>query len=218
MEIDMAGLVLDEEDPLDVYMRSIMNELGSATERNAGLSSRDFQRRPVEEALTRKKNRRYWKLQELYKSDYFSDSNMEKRCPSLYYLHLGKYIPQDTTTRAGPESLSSFLMAAMDKQALEKRKQKEETTWGYNRNTQRNKQETNDDFEEEFDSDSDDEDVTMESNDNVTEEELTIDERRQYLIDIMSQRFLQGLDGDFVKYDEIDANESFDDMRVIRQD
>ncbi|OQR99220.1 hypothetical protein ACHHYP_07215 [Achlya hypogyna] len=223
----LRRLGTEEEDPLDTYMRSLD---GSAVHRVEGTSARNFTRRPREDA-TRIKNRRYLKLQELLRgSDYFSDENMERRCPSLYHFHLGKYKPLDTSTRAEPASLSSFLMASMDKQALGSRKQSEESSWGLRRQKQKAAQEdmtTMDDdeeFKEEFDSESDEEDDDEAMvddhavSDDEADDDMTLDEHRQQLIDIMCQRFLQGLDSDFTKYDDIDGNIEWDDMRTLQQD
>ncbi|KDO27665.1 hypothetical protein SPRG_07295 [Saprolegnia parasitica CBS 223.65] len=239
----MADLLMDgltsmgmeddnEEDPLDAYMRTLE---AAPTIREPATTARDFQRRLAPGGLdARIKNRRYCKLQELLRtSDYFSDENMERRSPSLFHFHLGRYIPPNTSARAEPASLSTFLMASMDKQALEARKEEEESTWGVMRQHRPApaKEPTMDKhptFEEEFDSDSDDEaqDESMDGaeadphgddNDEM-DEMLSVADRRQQLIDVMCQRFLQGLDVGFTKYDEVDGSIAYDDFTALTRD
>ncbi|EQC38547.1 hypothetical protein SDRG_04253 [Saprolegnia diclina VS20] len=223
---------IEDEDPLDAYMRTLQ----AAPSREPVATARDFQRRLAPGLDARIKNRRYCKLQELLRtSNYFSDENMERRSPSLFHFHLGRYIPPNTSARAEPASLSTFLMASMDKQALEARKEEEESAWGMMRHhrpapIKEPALNNHGSFEEEFDSDSDDEaqDDSMDDvaadpqgmvyDDDDEMDQLSIEERRQQLVDVMCQRFLQGLDVGFTKYDEVDDSIAYDDFTALTRD
>ncbi|KAJ8554657.1 hypothetical protein ON010_g9826 [Phytophthora cinnamomi] len=47
---------------------------------------------------------------------------------------------------------------------------------------------------------------------------FSVAERRQQLIEVMSTRFLNGEDGEYVSYAEIDASENLDDFDEIQRD
>jgi hypothetical protein len=52
----------------------------------------------------------------------------------------------------------------------------------------------------------------------LSSDDCSLDDRRAQLIDIMSQRFLQGLDFDYVNYEEIDSCTMLDNDRWVEQD
>ncbi|KAG9412516.1 hypothetical protein AC1031_015430 [Aphanomyces cochlioides] len=215
----------DEEDPLDAYMRS----LGASNDTEMGNSDeRPFQRawRMQNAPSSRTKNRRYQKLQELlYSSNYFSDESMELRNPGLFHLHLGNYLPEKPVTRPTAEQskLSSFLIASIQKKDAEERKAQEESSWGSSFRPKRKappvEKAYDDEFEEEIDEeDEDEEEKEDDSMSDSSSEEFTLDERRAHLIDVMSQRFLQGLDFEFVDYADIDGNTLLDNSKMEQQD
>ncbi|KAF0684636.1 Aste57867_23393 [Aphanomyces stellatus] len=217
-----------EEDPLDAYMKSMEVDAASNSVPIDRPAPRSWRTQNTKSSST--KNRRYQKLQELlYASDYFSDESMEHRNPGLFYLHLGNYLSQGPVPRPTDDQakLSEFLIMSIQKKDIEERKAQEEHSWGSTFKRKRNEvppHEDGDDdaFQEEMESEDDDEMDRADDNDAASNassiDEFSVDERRAHLIDVMSQRFLQGLDVEFVNYDDIDQDTQFDFSKTAQQD
>ncbi|KAG1690591.1 hypothetical protein DVH05_027951 [Phytophthora capsici] len=161
------------------------------------------------------KNRRYRRLQQLLdeseEGQYFSDSMMQQRSPALFHFHLGS---TNGLEGRGDQTLSSFLMDTCQRKEMETRRVAEQETWG-EFIPEDEKQEQNrlerlyeeDNIQEEEEEESEEEDVA----------DFPIHERRQP-IEIMSSRFLDGKDHEYVNYTEIDADERLDDFDAIQRD
>lgn len=148
---------------------------------------------------------------------------MQQRSPALFHFYLGQYLalekgPTATTADNGGQKLSSFLMDTCQRSQMEARRVAEQETWGKftaadekqeKARVERLYEEDNVVEEEEDDKGEDD------------EEELnaySVAQRRQQLIEVMSTRFLNGEDGEYVNYAEIDADERLDDFVAIQRD
>ncbi|KAG3133639.1 hypothetical protein PI126_g19078 [Phytophthora idaei] len=170
------------------------------------------------------KNRRYRRLQQLLddtsaEDHYFSDSMMQQRNPALFHFYLGQYLGLDKSATSSVSSegqtLSSFLMDTCQRSEMETRRMVEQETWGKftaaNEKQEQSRLERlfgEDDIEEKEEDDEEEEDTTL----------YTVDERRDQLIEIMSSRFLNGEDGQYVNYAEIDADEALDDFDEMQRD
>lgn len=193
------------------------------------------------------KNRRYRRLQQLLllggdaigsynaSSDrYFSDAMMQQRSPALFHFHLGQYLP--TVSASGSSDadprLSEFLLGTWERSEMESRRVNEQRAWNGFQGVddaaasrrkralwrQDGNQDTDDEEEEE---EEEDEEGETKEEDNVhadAVDAMTIEDRRQQLIDIMARRFLDGCDHEYVQYDEIDTNEALDDWAQLEQD
>lgn len=136
-----------------------------------------------------------------------------------------------TTTSDTDELLSSFLLSTNDRREMEVRRALEQRTWGkftaqdITDARAREKalyQHDSDEEEEEEEDESSSEDEKTKSDDTsaVPRAETAVDiaERRQVLVDLMIQRFLQGSDHEYVDYREIDANAALDDLEQMQRD
>ncbi|POM71876.1 Hypothetical protein PHPALM_11496 [Phytophthora palmivora] len=213
---------MDEEDSLDAYMASL--ELPSGDQRVSMAQARaehNARHSVVQgERDVVVKNRRYRRLQQLLKDasdedQYFSDSMMQQRSPALFHFYLGQYLRTERATVRdnGGQTLSSFLMDTCQRNEMEARRVAEQETWGTftaadEKQEQRrlDKLYEEDDIEEE--EEEEEEDTTM----------YSVDERRQQLIEVMSTRFLNGEDSEYVNYMEIDGNEALDDLDEMQRD
>ncbi|KAF4322385.1 hypothetical protein BBO99_00002968 [Phytophthora kernoviae] len=153
---------------------------------------------------------------------YFSDAMMQQRSPALFHFYLGQYRGLDKTTAAPVDSemqsLSSFLIDTCQRNQMEARRVTEQETWGkFNAADEKHEQSrlqrlyaedgaVGEEVEEEEDEEEEDAD------------EFSVSERRQQLIEVMSTRFLQGEDGEYVNYTEIDSDETLDDLDEIQRD
>nr|CCA16444.1 conserved hypothetical protein [Albugo laibachii Nc14] len=150
------------------------------------------------------RNRRYRRLQQLLINDkehfvdnqwYFSDQSMKEREPALYHLYVGQYIETNHKIQeqlykvADKQSLllSSFLIDTYDRKELIQRRSCEERRWSMGQKQPGR-------------------------NENDTEDEDKIAQRRQDLVDLMSQRYLDGLDHEYIDYEAIDADTALDDF------
>lgn len=161
---------------------------------------------PSNRNITR--NRRYRRLQQLLIDDkehfvdnqwYFSDQSMKEREPALYHLYVGRYIEtshkaQEQLYKVADKNsllLSSFLIDTYDRKELMQRRSCEERRWSQKHPRQH-----------EVD----------------TQDDERISQRRQELVDLMSQRFLDGLDQEYIDYETIDANTDLDDSEQQERD
>ncbi|KAG1689041.1 hypothetical protein DVH05_002925 [Phytophthora capsici] len=211
-------------DSLDAYMASLQlpgDQAQSMAQARAELNAN--RSRVQSERSVIVKNRRYRRLQQLLddseEGQYFSDNMMQQRSPALFHFHLGQYLSLDRSTNAlegrDNQTLSSFLMDTCQRKEMETRRVAEQETWG-EFTPEDEKQEQNrlerlyeeDNIQEEEEEESEEEDVAV----------FPIHERRQLLIEIMSSRFLDGKDHEYVNYTEIDADERLDDFDAIQRD
>lgn len=202
-----------EIDPLDAYMATLGVTISRENTTAAARCCDGLMPCVPAKAVTAK-NRRLKRLQQLMQQQqtsswYFSDSNMRERNPALYHFFVGQYLDINTQEQCSNEypnvgPLSTFLMQSADRSVMEARRVIEQETWGafYSHDT-RIHQDNIEEEEEKEDEDTDDEDI---------------DTRRQQLIALMSQRFLNGDDADYVDYSVIDADEELDDMEQIERD
>ncbi|KAH7476208.1 hypothetical protein KRP22_000050 [Phytophthora ramorum] len=216
----------EEVDSLDVYMASLELPSGdnstsmaqARAERDAGRAAGRAAGRDGRTAVV--KNRRYRRLQQLLEETaqedrYFSDAMMQQRSPALFHFYLGQYRGLESGAPPGEKTLSSFLMDTCQRSEMEARRVAEQETWGPFR-TEDEKQEQSRlqrlyeevTVEEEEEEEDDEEDPTVHS----------MDERRQQLVEIMSTRFLNGEDAEYVNYAEIDADETLDDFDEMQRD
>lgn len=221
-------------DPLDAFMATLVVDGAVETTVDAREVARTYRHhqlhRPAAEIMdVVARNRRYAKLQELLKVDansddgaYFSDETMKQRNPALYHLHLGQYLnvaSRQQTPRQDNLTLSSFLMETCERQTMEARRVAEQQRWGNYRSVDDTTGRDKDDDEEEEEEDDDDNEEAKEGeNDSTETDELSIDDRRAQLIELMSQRFLDGCDDNDVDYAAIDADERLDDFEQIQRD
>jgi hypothetical protein len=217
---------MEQKDPLDLYMESLESKSNGQQEIVQGgvfqgepmrISSRGLNSSNYMREVTIK-NRRYRHLQLLLQDNdsedwYFNDSNMEQRDPALFHFYLGQYISKSSSRQAsGNENLSSFLMATCQRKEMEKRRQETQRQWGKFNGIDEDESMVAEDTSEE------EEEEQQQQEETTKETEETIEVRREALIDVMSQRFLQGLDKDYVEYQAIDSNEALDDMSQITRD
>ncbi|KAG7382477.1 hypothetical protein PHYPSEUDO_004812 [Phytophthora pseudosyringae] len=234
-DYDILGLIgfvsfmdAEEVDSMDVYMASLELPSGdqplsmaqARTEHNAGLSA---VRGGVAVVV---KNRRYLRLQQLLadaaeEDHYFSDSMMQQRSPALFHFYLGQYVGLDRSATppplvdSGGQTLSAFLMDTCQRSEMETRRLAEQETWA-DFTAADEKQERSrlgrlfeqDNAEEEEEEEDEEEDATP----------YTVEERRQQLVEVMSTRFLNGEDSEYVSYAEIDADERLDDLDEMQRD
>ncbi|GMF65482.1 unnamed protein product [Phytophthora lilii] len=220
----------EEVDSLDAYMASLGLPTGdeplsmaqARAEQAASLSA------PRGGGNAVVKNRRYRRLQQMLGSDsadedrYFSDAMMQQRSPALFHFYLGQYLGlnRGATPAAvdnGEQTLSSFLMDTCQRSEMEARRVAEQDTWGKFRPADEKQEQSR--IERLYEEDN----VVEEEEDEEEEEEeepnaISVDERRQQLVEIMSARFLNGEDGEYVNYAEIDADETLDDFDEIQRD
>lgn len=128
--------------------------------------------------------------------------------------------------------LSSFLLSTNDRREMETRRAFEQRSWGkftgQDEKDARAREKAlfqqdveEEEKEEEDESSSDDEEETKQSEprESATEQNaLSIAERRQLLVDLMIQRFLQGSDHEYVDYAVIDSNSALDDLEQMQRD
>ena len=125
-------------------------------------------------------NRRYKKLQELIDDgDYFSEENIIRREPALYYLYIGKY-------QREPGPMGNFKMNDFLKDTAQKGDLK--------------------DVIDKFIEEHPEYGKSLSDSDKIlTGAEL--EDAEDELIVLMHHRFLQGMDSEFVDYQAIDFNE-----------
>ncbi|GMF40987.1 unnamed protein product [Phytophthora fragariaefolia] len=219
----------EEVDSLDAYMATLELPSGGATASMAQARAEHF---PSPSTSCGRavvvKNRRYRRLQQLLQEttdgedQYFSDAMMQQRSPALFHFYLGQYLGLEKGPTASPaadeggQKLSSFLMDTCQRSEMEARRVAEQETWGkFTAADERQEQERVDRLYEE-------ENVVEEEEEEEEDEEeataFTVAERRLQLIDIMTTRFLNGNDGEYVSYAEIDADESLDDFDEMQRD
>ncbi|KAI9905815.1 hypothetical protein PsorP6_013891 [Peronosclerospora sorghi] len=224
-------MTMDKVDALDAYMASL--EVPS----NAPCMSMSQARAECTLPLARArgdeamvvKNRRYRHLQDMLADPsvdrYFSDARMQERSPALFHFYLGQYVGMDQPV--GPsvpptdQTLSSFLLTTVQRREMEAQRVAEQAKWGALIGADEQEQQSH--LQRAYDA----KDVEDEDNDDDEEEEKdeqdvatrdTIDDMRQQLIEIMSARFLNGDDSDFVNYAEIDTNETLVDFVEMQRD
>lgn len=168
---------------------------------------------------------------------YFSDAMMQQRSPALFHFHLGQYLPAAAaaapSSSATPDAellLSTFLLRASDRREMEARRAWEQRAWGafvaqdeVHARAREKALFQRDDVEEEEDDSSDedddnDEEETKQSERDASADAVSIDERRQLLVDLMAQRFLHGSDHEYVDYAAIDGDEALDDLEQMQRD
>ncbi|CAI5742408.1 unnamed protein product [Peronospora destructor] len=168
------------------------------------------------------KNRRYRHLQQLLEDTsedhFFSDAMMQQRSPALFHFYLGQYLGLDrqavSPLDGAEHTLSSFLMDTCQRSEMEARRMAEQETWRHfiaadEKREHIRLQHLYEDYNiEEEEEEKEEEDATV----------IPIDERRKELIQIMSTRFLNGEDGEYVNYVEIDADETLDDLDEMQRD
>ncbi|CAI5727638.1 hypothetical protein KXD40_005649 [Peronospora effusa] len=173
------------------------------------------------------KNRRYRHLQQLLEEDisedhFFSDAMMQQRSPALFHFYLGQYLGLDRRAKSSSldetkQTLSSFLMDTCQRSEMEARRMAEQKTWGHFIAADEKREEIR--LQHLYEDDN----IEKEKEEEEEEEEegaavFTTDERRKQLIQIMSTRFLDGEDGEYVNYAEIDADETLDDLVEMQRD
>ncbi|GAB9463153.1 hypothetical protein Gpo141_00000626 [Globisporangium polare] len=179
---------------------------------------------------------------------YFSDAMMQQRNPALFHFHVGQYLPgsAEAAAKAAASSdaqqansdnsssnsdaellLSSFLLSTNDRREMETRRALEQRSWGKFTGQDekdaraREKALFQQDAEEEDESSSDednDDEEEMKQSESQEQDAMDIAERRQLLVDLMIQRFLQGSDHEYVDYAVIDSNAALDDLEQIQRD
>ncbi|KAK1930393.1 Coiled-coil domain-containing protein 97 [Phytophthora citrophthora] len=213
------------EDSLDAYMASLhlpedqsQSMAQARSEHNASRSSVQSERSVVV------KNRRYRRLQQLLddseEGQYFSDSMMQQRSPALFHFYLGQYLGLDKSANSlednGEQTLSSFLMDTCQRKEMEIRRTAEQDTWS--KFTAVDEKQERDRLDKLYEEDSTQEEEEEEESEEEDMAEFSIQERRQLLIEIMSSRFLDGKDNEYVNYAEVDADERLDDLDAIQRD
>lgn len=171
---------------------------------------------------------------------YFSDAMMQQRSPALFHFHLGQYLPTDSSASASGNAgsasdadprLSAFLLGTWERSEMESRRVSEQRAWkGFqgvdDAAASRRKRalwrqdgnQATDDEEEEEEDEEEEETKGRDSDLADAVDAMTIEDRRQQLIDVMARRFLDGCDHEYVQYDEIDTNEALDDWAQLEQD
>jgi hypothetical protein len=204
------------------------------------------------------KNRRYEALQRLEKdTSYFSDEEMQQRCPLLYEQYIGQYMTdeerfeKDEAKMKDEVKMSSFIFQQIDRDWLKKKEMEE--------------REMEECMEEEEDSDNDNEGYDEDNRDNdetiegynedakghgndilkiiivslkiaiftpsnsqlITSLDLCLDvadisaedkeKLRDEFLNLMRQRFLEGVDEDF-DYTKVDASDEYDNLDILGQD
>lgn len=234
-----------EIDPLDAYMASLQLPDAAAQQTDSpvftlatssGDDARQWRRTASEDVVA--KNRRFRRLQQLLnvggdagedEDAFFSDAMMQQRSPALFHFYLGQYLGHEKPRggmgdgmSADAASLSSFLMKTRERGEMETRRLVEQEGWG--------RYEARDDaaarrraarlFEqeqqEEEEDDSSSEEEESKGGDRQAAE--SIEERRRQLVEVMSARFLQGGDGEFVDYAAVDADAALDDLDEMDRD
>ena len=174
------------------------------------------------------KNRRYEALRRLEKeTSYFSDDEMQERCPLLYQQYIGQYMTdeekfeKDEAKMKDEVKMSSFIFQQIDRDWLKKKEMEE--------------QEMEECMEEEEDEDSDndseghseDNEGHKEGNEGHHEDKKGQDvtsissehklKLREEFLNLMRQRFLEGLDEEF-DYTKVDTNDEYDNLDILGQD
>ncbi|KAI9993768.1 hypothetical protein PInf_016288 [Phytophthora infestans] len=207
---------VEEVDSLDAYMASL--ELPSG---NHSMAQERAERNTIHSAIRKGrtalvKNRRYRRLRQLLEASsdedhYFSDGMMQQRSPALFHFYLGQYLGLNKSAPPSKvsevQTLSSFLMDTCQRSEMETRRVAEQETWGNFICGRKAGAESTGEVEEE-EEEEEEEEPTL----------YSIDERREQLIEIMSSRFLNGEDGAYVDYAEIDADEALDDFDEMQRD
>lgn len=217
----------EEVDSLDAYMASLelpsgdrpMSMAQARAERNA---SRPAVRGGLAVVV---KNRRYRRLQQLLEGTsaedhYFSDAIMQQRSPALFHFYLGQYLGLDRGTAPsvdnGDQALSSFLMDTCQRSEMEARRVAEQETWG--KFTAADEKQEQIRLQRLYDEDNVEEEEEEEDDEEEDATTYTVDERRQQLVEIMSTRFLNGEDSEYVNYTEIDTDETLDNFVEMQRD
>ncbi|CAI5735203.1 unnamed protein product [Hyaloperonospora brassicae] len=229
----------DPLDPLDAYMATLVSPASdpstkSMAQARAECATRYSTGRGSHSLTVAAKNRRYQRLQQLLKDTsedhYFSDDMMQQRSPALFHFYLGQYVGIGGRTRpvAGTTelTLSTFLIDTHQRSEMEARRVAEQATWGqfsalnekqerkrlqklYEADNIEEEEEEEEEEQEEKEQDFEQMDVAIAD---------TVDERRQQLEEIMSIRFLNGADKEYVNYAEIDEDENLDDFVAVQRD
>ncbi|KAG7400309.1 hypothetical protein PHYBOEH_006249 [Phytophthora boehmeriae] len=221
--------VSEEVDSLDAYMASL--ELPSGNESTSMTQARP--ERGVSRSNSRGglsatvKNRRYRRLQQLLQSTegdaddrYFSDAMMQQRSPALFHFYLGQFTGMHKTAAAPADSetqsLSSFLIDTCQRSQLEARRVAEQETWGQFSAVDEKQEQSR--LQRLYEDDGAVEEEEEEEEEEEDADDISVAERRQQLIEVMSTRFLQGDDGEYVDYAKIDADETLDDWEEMQRD
>lgn len=132
--------------------------------------------------------------------------------------------------------LSSFLLSTNDRREMETRRAFEQRSWGkftgqdekdararekalFQQDVEEENEEEDESSSDEEDSDDEEETKQSEPRESATKQDaLSIAERRQLLVDLMIQRFLQGSDHEYVDYAVIDSNAALDDLEQMQRD
>ncbi|ETO85075.1 hypothetical protein F444_01102 [Phytophthora nicotianae P1976] len=211
-------------DSLDAYMASLELPSGNQSQSMAqARAAHNSSRAAIQNGrAVVVKNRRYCRLQQLLEDisdedSYFSDSMIQQRSPALFHFYLGQYLSLNKSatpsTDSAGQTLSSFLIDTCQRSEMETRRVAEQEKWG-NFIAADEKQEQSR-LERLYEEDN------TEEKEDEEEEDMTlysIDERREQLIEVMSSRFLNGEDSEYVNYAEIDADEALDDFDEMQRD
>ncbi|KAE8896655.1 hypothetical protein PF005_g16128 [Phytophthora fragariae] len=226
---------VEDVDSLDAYMASLELPSGDATTSMAQARAEHGTSRnaPRGHGVV-VKNRRYRRLQQLMQGEgevedqYFSDAMMQQRSPALFHFYLGQYLafekgPTATTVTTavdnGGQKLSSFLMDTCQRSEMEARRVAEQETWGaFTAADEKQEQRRLERLYEEDNVVEEEEEDDEQEEDQVDAAAFSVAERRQQLVEVMSARFLNGEDAEYVRYAEIDADESLDDFAEMQRD
>ena len=164
--------------------------------------------RPAKDALA--KNRRFAKLNKLMEDDeYFEEEMVKMRQPLLYHMYVGRYSNRNSGMRAdafGSKDLSKFLMSRMDKQSYELQLKE-----AYEDHLIKHGQSY---FQGQMDEAMD----TDKNGDDLTITALELEDNEDELIRLMHKKFLDGEDFKWVDYEQIDNDETLDDVKQMEQD
>mmetsp|Transcript_1183 Transcript_1183/g.3666 ORF Transcript_1183/g.3666 Transcript_1183/m.3666 type:complete len:272 (+) Transcript_1183:274-1089(+) len=165
------------------------------------MRERGTRRRKEVSYASRVKNRRYIALQRmLHSSDYFSDENLEDRDPLLFHRHIGRYLPQ--RPQRGATGIVEVVVDSFDATSLLRRRLQQrgmEIGLGMQNES---------DFEAMMSKEKESDSEALQDGPPLQDQ---LDDNRDELITIMSQRFLDGLDESYFDYRDVDESEKYDD-------
>ncbi|CAD8153243.1 unnamed protein product [Paramecium pentaurelia] len=139
-------------------------------------------------------NRRFKKLQELIDNEeYFSEEQIRMRDPLLYFIYVGQYIRNQNKKPDSNFNLSEILIDQIQKQEYEIRLQEMYDKLGPNHDYPN---------------------LMIEARIKDTD----LEDQEDILIRLMHDRFINGLDKDFINYEQIDLNEDYDDQKQMNLD
>lgn len=197
---------------LDENQLSLFDDLGDD---DLAVQVRELRQR-LKSAASLIRNRRFRAMEQLLKnSDYFSSSEMQTRNPYLFELMVGQHMNhseqkqlQDDNYRNNYDhvNFSSFLLEQMRTSQLKCKSFVQQQI-------EENVEEFDEEDEEEEEKEDDNEDK-MESSNSITAEE-----KRQLKKEFQTQmmeHFLEGKDGEFFDYSQVDNDDQFDSEEMER--